>query len=120
MEEFSKMDLIAFQINQNKKQSFKKYISLIICISFITASLLLTAFIFTHIYHEHDHNCSNGNCAVCTQILTAEYFLKFIFTGSICVSITLYFFCTIYSILKLIRFYNDFYTLVHLKIRLNN
>lgn len=105
---------------QSAKNPMIKNIALMICICVMAASFLSAAFILTHANHEHDHEGPNGTCATCIHLAVAENSLKLlsaaivsrVFSFVICSSVS---FC-----LKPFAPCIDLFTLVSLKVRLNN
>ena len=60
----------------NDKQSKVRIIALAFLVCFLVVSVLSSAFILTHTDHQHDHNGTNGSCATCAQLQSAENVLK--------------------------------------------
>lgn len=105
---------------QSAKRSAIKSIALILCVCFILVSFLLTAFIITHTNHEHDHGGPNGSCATCIQLTSAENLLKQI-SAALTVTGFIFAFLSLISLfLKPIALHIGSFTLVSLKVRLNN
>ncbi|MCL2152724.1 MAG: hypothetical protein FWH57_07190 [Oscillospiraceae bacterium] len=107
-------------VNQHERQSAKRLIALAICVLFIAGSLLSAAFIFTHIHHEHDHNAPNGGCTTCVHISAAENLLKSLSAALAGAALIIECFSAIRSLLKPVSLNTGFFTLIHLKVRLNN
>jgi hypothetical protein len=97
-----------------------RLIALAACILFITASLLSAAFILTHANHEHDHNGADGSCATCTNMMAAGNLLKQLSTPLAGSALGLGSLLAVLSALEHISCHISFYTLVSLKVRLNN
>lgn len=103
---------------RGSKRSVKRLFALALCVLFIAATLLSTAFILTHANHKHDHDGPSGSCSTCTHMLAVGNFLKTISTAV--AAIAMIFLFTIQSFLKPVSLHTGFTTLVNLKIRLNN
>jgi hypothetical protein len=88
-------------------------------IVFVLVMLLSAAFILTHSDHEHDHNGSGGTCATCAQLHIAQNLLKNI-ASLILVLAALNVFFTPAKIIHVFSRKIENYTLVSLKVRLNN
>ena len=104
----------------NNSKRIKRVDSLVILIFVISAAILSEAFVITHANHKHDNKGEGGGCAICIHIQNAENLLNqlgsalggtsFAFTGLFAFSVVLFF------ALRLI----SSYTLIHLKMRMNN
>jgi hypothetical protein len=105
-----------------KRKQFKiRTVVLALCVCFVAASLLSAAFILTHVRHEHDHNGPTGSCAACTSISVALDVLRTISAAAPGGAIVA--FAMLLGVYVLLRFgapRRGVFTLVNLKIRLNN
>jgi hypothetical protein len=101
-------------------RSKTRLIALLLCALFIAVSLLSSAFILSHANHEHDQDMPDGSCATCAHVVAAENLLKTL--GAAVIAVTLYLsgHHAIVSTLKPIASDLGFFTLVSLKVRLNN
>lgn len=113
-----------FPINKKIKITGKlpaaRLAALILCTVFISVSLFFSAYILTHINHEHDHDGPVGCCSTCMHIQSAEKMLRQ-FTDAIVVTVT--FACSLFSallFLSLFASHTEVSTLINLKVRLNN
>ena len=100
-------------------QNKKKIVALAFLICFITVFLLSEAYILTNANHEHNHSGIDGNCAICVQIQNIENILKkiILFANNILLGlIGLIAIIILYAILFVI----ELYTLVNMKIQMNN
>ncbi|SHJ41159.1 hypothetical protein SAMN02745176_03490 [Lutispora thermophila DSM 19022] len=97
-----------------------KNIALAICVCFIVTSFLSTAFILTHSNHQHDHEGPNGTCAMCIHLTIAKNLLKQIFTATVTNLFSLVLCLFISYCLKPNTQYIGLFTLVSLKVRLDN
>ena len=92
----------------------------IVCILFIAATLLSSAFVLSHIGHEHDQSGPDGSCATCAQLSTAAGLLKSMATATIGFAL---FFGGRYAILSMLK-PADLRRIspspVHRKVRLNH
>ncbi|MDR1209968.1 MAG: hypothetical protein LBK41_06615 [Clostridiales bacterium] len=98
----------------------KRLTVLAVCVLFIVVYVLSTAFIFAHACHIHDHNGSDGGCAVCAHLASARDLLKSI---SAAVAGAAFVFAGLSAVLSIPQFVGSragFRSLVHLKVRLNN
>ena len=102
-----------------KRPAFRA-LALVFCILFFASPIISEAYIFTHLDHEHDHNGAHGSCATCAHIVAAEALLKSVYTALVVAALAFWCISGTFSILKSVKFYAGFYTLVLLKIRLNN
>lgn len=103
-----------------RKQSALRITALALCVSILMVFFLSTAFIFTNANHEHDHSGPNGSCATCIHIASAENLLKQLSTAIISASFII---GSLFGILFLLNPTTngvDFFTLVSLKVRMNN
>ena len=105
---------------QSGKQSAKRFIALAVCVLSIAAALLAAAFIFTYADHTHNHNGPNGSCAICDRLAAAEKLFKAIATALAGVALMYGAFSAALSVLKPAGFRAGLWTLVRLKVRLNN
>ena len=87
---------------------------------FLVIFILSSAFILTHVDHEHDHNGVNGSCATCAQILSAENILKQFSTALLGVLFAIAELYAAIGILKAIAVYASLSTPITLKIKMNN
>ena len=73
-----------------------------------------------HADHEHDHNGLEGGCAACAYLMSVTYLCRLLFT--VMAYAVLVFECAsaIRMILKRFVLHTGFFTLVHVKIRLDN
>lgn len=97
-----------------------RIIAVAFCICFIVASLSATVFILTHANHKHDHNGPSGSCATCSHMIAAENLLKQLTPAVTAAALASGILFAVLSILPPVSFYISFYTLVNLKVRLNN
>lgn len=102
------------------KRSAVLLIALALCVLFISASLLSSIHIFTHLNHEHDHNGPGGSCATCAHIITAGNLLKQISTTMAGIIIAIGGRFAFLSLLKPVFLNIGLSTPVNLKVRLNN
>jgi len=107
-------------MESNKKRIVKKLIAVVICIVFIIGLFLSAAIDFPHIRRKHDHNGSDGSCAVCADLTAVENLLKNLSSVMACITLIIGFFSIISYTLKSININTGFLTLVFLKVRLNN
>jgi hypothetical protein len=68
-----------------------RLLAALICVCFIAALLLSSAFIVTHSGHEHDRNGADGGCAVCAHIAAAENLLKTVSVIALIAAVTAFF-----------------------------
>ena len=101
-------------------RSVKKLAVLAICVCFITGTLLSVVFVSAYSIHEHDKNGPDNSCVYCAYLSEVENLLKHL-------SVALVGAAMIFGALSVIRFdymsactHTVFYTLVSLKVRLNN
>ena len=104
----------------NKQQSAKRLIALLVCVLFIAGAILSTIFIFTHINHEHDPNGPAGGCVTCVHLTAAENLLKHLSAAIAGAALIFGCFSAIRSIFNQVNSHTGFFTLVCLKVRLNN
>ncbi|HBQ87260.1 MAG TPA: hypothetical protein DD811_12405 [Syntrophomonas sp.] len=103
-----------------KRPAAIRIIAMAFCICFIVASLSATVFILTHANHNHDHNGPGGSCATCNHMIAAENLLKQLAPAVTGVALAFGSLFAVLSIFPPISFHISFYTLVNLKVRLNN
>lgn len=94
--------------------------TLLLIITFVLVILLSTAFIFTHADHEHDHNGSEGTCATCAQLYTAQNLLKNLTAVILVLAAALNAFLVLGVIVRALSCKLGIHTLVSLKARLDN
>jgi len=101
-------------------QFVKKLAVLAICAFFISGTLLSVVFVSSYSIHEHDKNGPDNSCVYCAFLSEVENLLKHLSTALVGAAI-------VFGALSTIRFvyisacsYTVFYTLVRLKVRLNN
>lgn len=102
------------------KRSPLRVIAFTLCILFIAASLFSTVFVFAHLNHTHDNNGPGGTCTTCIHMVTAKSLLRQISTAVAKTAIAV---CCLFTLLffrQPAALYSGFYTLVTLKVRLNN
>ncbi len=107
------------QIMQIRKHTLKRMTASAVCIFFITASALSSAFVSVHTDHSHEHNGAEERCSTCILLATAENLFKTVFTVIInavfaftCLNTVFYLYNTGADI--------DFFTPIRLKVKLNN
>jgi hypothetical protein len=104
-----------------KPKQFKiRLIALLLCVCFIAAVLLSAAFILTHANHAHDHDGPGGSCVTCACISLAQNVLKSLFTAALGAAAALAYLFAVCALLASAVSRTDRYSLVSLKIRLNN
>jgi hypothetical protein len=103
-----------------KRQRTARLISAFICVCFIAALVLSAAFIATHANHEHDNNGADGGCAACAHISAAANLLKTVSAAVVISSVTLGAMFAALATLQAARLVIADYTLISLKVRLNN
>ena len=98
----------------------KKSAVLVICVCFITGTLLSVVFVSAYSIHEHDQNGPDNSCVYCAYLSEVENLLKHLSVALVGAAI-------VFGALFAIRFiyisacsYTVFSTLVSLKVRLNN
>jgi hypothetical protein len=94
--------------------------ALVLCVFFIALSVFSSAYINTHTNHTHDHDGPNGSCETCVHIAVAENLLAFISTAVIGAVLIYKYLSIVASVLKSAHSRAGSYTLVRLKVRLNN
>jgi len=104
----------------NTKSRIVKNIALLIGICIIMTSFLSAAFILTCSNHEHDHEGPDGTCATCVHLAFAENLLKQFSTAIITNAVPLVVCLFISFCLKASVLYSGPFTLVSLKVRLDN
>jgi hypothetical protein len=97
-----------------------RLVALFVCVLFLAASLLSSAYLLTHMNHNHDHTGHGGTCSTCAHITAAETFLKQIGTAAIMAMIVFGFRIFDLFILKPTPINSYYYSLVALKVRLDN
>lgn len=105
--------------NNIHKPLLIKNMALILCVCFIVVSLLSTAFILTHVTHNHDHGIDE-NCSTCIHLATAENLLKHLTAAIVSVVLAFALFSFISFITKPSTICIGLPTLISLKVRLNN
>jgi hypothetical protein len=102
-----------------KRQKMLRLFALFFCVFYIVVTLLSATCILTHANHTHDNEGSGGSCATCMHIASAENLLKALSTAVAAVGISL---CAFALIISLCSRYimAEGYSLVSLKVRLNN
>ena len=93
-------------------------ITLALCAIIIAASLISSIFTLTHAVHKHDNDGVDGACAVCILLATVENLSKQI---PIAITvITIAYIALSASAYKPAFLNSESYTLIALKVRLNN
>jgi hypothetical protein len=104
----------------NKPITTLRLVALLVCVLFITASLLSAVYILSNADHTHDHNGPGGACETCIHITSAENLLKQIGTAVIAAAIFFGLRIGFISIIKTTSIRSTLFSLVELKVRLNN
>lgn len=102
------------------KGSMLKSIALIICVCFIVTSILSVVFILTHANHQHDHEGPNGTCATCDHLAATTNLLKQLSIAIVTSVFPSVLYLFISYCLKPSTPYVGLFTLVSLKVRLDN
>jgi hypothetical protein len=102
------------------KRPILRALVFVFCILFILAPILSEAFIIAHADHEHDHDGAHGSCATCAHLAAAEILLKSVSIAPAIAAFAFWYSANVLSIRKPADFHTNFYTLVILKVRLNN
>jgi Mn2+/Fe2+ NRAMP family transporter len=103
-----------------RRQKTPRLIAAFICACFIAALVLSSAFIVTHINHEHDDCGADGGCAVCAHIAAAESLLKTVSAAAALSAAALGAMSAALIISEAARCGIADKTLIGLKVRLNN
>jgi preprotein translocase subunit SecG len=90
------------------------------CASFVAALLLSAAFIALRAQHEHDHHGENGVCTTCAHIALAENLLKTVSMAALVTACAIGLLGWKPYLPKVARSCADAYTLISLKVRINN
>lgn len=93
-----------------------KRMAVFFCVLFIAAALLTTFFIIEHA----DHECSGHDCPICAQIHTVESLVKQISTAVVGMGFTIGRFLTIFVCITGFLYLAKLFSLVRLKVRMNN
>jgi hypothetical protein len=104
----------------NQWRSKTRLIARLLCALFIAVSLLSSAFILTHAHHAHDQDMPDGSCATCAHVMAAENLLKALGVAVMAAALYLGGRRVLVSAPKPIASDSGFFTLVSLKVRLNN
>jgi hypothetical protein len=107
-------------MNGKGKRSAIRLVALAICALFIAAMLLSSAYILTHANHIHDHDGLDGGCATCMHIQSAENLLKQLSTAVVSVAAAFAGVLGVLFSLRNTKAGDCSFTLVTLKVRLNN
>jgi hypothetical protein len=102
------------------KRPVKRLIALAVCVLFMAAASLSAAFMITCAHHEHDHNGPDESCAVCAHLASAGDLLKSMSAAVAGAALVFWGLPAILSLPKPLGSHADFYTLVRLKVKLNN
>jgi hypothetical protein len=102
------------------RKTVKKWIVLAVCALLIAGSFFSAAFVCTHIDHEHDHDGPGGSCAACIRLAASENLLKLLSVALFGAALGAGSLFAVFAPLKLSGLQIDSFTLVRLKIRLNN
>ncbi|MDR0858300.1 MAG: hypothetical protein LBN97_04645 [Oscillospiraceae bacterium] len=103
-----------------KRRKTARLLAAFICVCFVAALVLASAFIVVHGNHEHDTNGTDGACAVCACVSAAGNLLKAVSSAA---AVCVFAFGAIFAALRLLKSLRlDFAvsTLTSVKIRLNN
>lgn len=111
---------MATQSGTGKRTPVIRFIALAIFVCIVATSLLSGAFILTHADHEHDHNGPGDTCATCAQLAAAENILKQLSAALAVASVAITGTFALVSHLCGAAPRLTSYTLVGLKVRLNN
>ena len=103
-----------------KKPLAIRFTAMVLLVCIISVTMLSFAFILTHANHHHDHNGPNGTCAACSQIATVENSFKQASIVLVAAIIAVTGSPALGFVRKIIVFIPVFFTLVQLKVRLNN
>jgi hypothetical protein len=106
--------------NGRGRRSAARLTAFALCVLFIALTALSTAYILTHANHRHDHNGPGGDCAVCVRINAAERLLKTISTAAAGAALVFGGVFALLSARKVSGCHKGFYSLIRLKVRLNN
>jgi hypothetical protein len=103
-----------------KRRETLRLISLIVCALYMAVALLSSAYILIHANHIHDRAEPDGTCAVCAHIQAAENLLKIISAAIVSAAISFSGESAIlFALISRRRGFKNF-SLVALKVRLNN
>jgi low temperature requirement protein LtrA len=112
---------VTYGRDSSRRRLWTRRIALILCLLFIAASLLSSAFILTHASHVHDHAGEGGSCATCAHVMAAGHLLRTIGLTVVAAALSFGAHRAFISILKFTAADLDFLiSLVSLKVRLNN
>ncbi|MDR3120215.1 MAG: hypothetical protein LBU58_02600 [Clostridiales bacterium] len=103
-----------------KRQKAARLMAVLVCVCFVAALILSSAFILTHANHEHDRNGADGSCAACAHISAVENLLKTISAVTVFSVVALGTTFAALLIMTAARIEVADYSLVELKVRLNN
>ncbi|MDR0904647.1 MAG: hypothetical protein LBN00_00495 [Oscillospiraceae bacterium] len=103
-----------------KRPKSARLIAALICVCFVVALVLSSAFIAIHENHEHDNDGADGGCAVCAHIAAAENLLKTVSAAAALSAVALGTMLAALIVLKSVRSGIADNTLISLKVRLNN
>lgn len=90
------------------------------CATFVVSLLFSTVFIALHAKHEHDHHGENGACATCAHIALAENLLKTVSAAAPLTVGAIGLLCWKPYFPKAARSCASAYTLISLKVRIND
>ena len=102
------------------KRHTKRLIVLTTCVLFIISFILLTAFITTHVNHEHNVYGPEKTCVICVHLGSAENLLRAVAAVFIVMALILIGFSAINSNLRYFFFAENVNSLVCLKTKLSN
>lgn len=108
------------KMNSSGNQALKRLIALGFLLCLLVVSTLSTAFIITHMEHEHDHHGVHGDCLVCAQLQSAVKLLKLLSTAFICVGAAFAPSVSLIALAGCIVSITSYLTPVQLKVRMNN
>jgi hypothetical protein len=103
-----------------KRPKSARLIAALICVCFVVALVLSSAFIAVHANHEHDSDGADGGCAVCAHIAAAENLLKSVSAAAALSAVALGALLAALIVSKSVRSGITDSTLISLKVRLNN
>ena len=105
---------------KGKARPAKRVVALSICVVFISVTLLSATYVFTHVSHTHDRFGPVGKCTTCDNLTTALNLLESIAIAFAAMALICGGFFIDLPVRKTPVFHRGFFTLVLLKVRLNN
>ena len=106
--------------NHNNMKSATRAFAIAIIFLLIVGYFMPAVFIFTHIDHEHDFNGPGGSCDVCVYLAAAKSMQKRLNAPMVVAFFAFAYISVILIVFKSSDYHAISYTLVRMKVRINN